>query len=309
MFNKPSFSIIVPTYNEEKDIYRTLNALEALDWDGYEVIIVDGHSTDKTIEIIKGYANRLSYFSLLFQPESKRKGVAEARNIGIKAAKNNVLVILNADVILPRDFLGRIAPYYLEGKYWVSVFDRVLNTEKLYPRYVGAEGYYVYTVKGAPWVWTEGFSCRKDAALEVGLFSEDMPGFSGEDVDFGVELEKRYPGVRATEIIVPHIAPDTLKEFWWQQRARGKGRTNYYYYAKHFSLFHIILNTILSTVSRLVKIVIPLPIIRAWHISLYSGRRHKDFIPFMWISYVKDAGMIIGMWQALFRVINVGWNK
>src|SRR3990167_6012515 len=96
------FSIIVPTYNEEKDITPTLEALSTLDYPDYEVFMVDD-STDSTPEIIERYKDR---GIKLIHPGGV--GRCEARNIGIKMATGEVVVILNADVQIPRDFLQKI---------------------------------------------------------------------------------------------------------------------------------------------------------------------------------------------------------
>lgn len=296
------FSVIVPTYNEEKDIFRTLNALEGLQWPEFEVLIVDDGSKDKTAEIVKKFSERLPNFRFL--PQAVNRGVSAVRNIGIHEATGGVVVILNADVLLPRDFLQRIAPYYDQGKKWVAVVAKVINLEKVYPRLVEAGSHYVYEVRNKHWVWTEGFSCTKDAAMGVGLFPEAMPGCSGEDADFGLELEKKYPGVRAMEVVVPHIAPDSLVEFWGQQRGRGQGRTNYYYYMRRLNKANLFVNSLLSTGWRTFKMIILLPmVVRAWQYSKYSEKGRKDFLPFIWASYVTELAMLAGMWRAFKRIL------
>lgn len=298
------FSIIVPTYNEEKDIFRTLNALEGLQWPDFEVLIVDDGSKDKTAQIVETFSKRLSNFRFLPQPVNR--GVSAVRNIGIHEARGEVVVILNADVLLPGDFLNRIAPYYAQGKKWVAVVSRVINLEKVYPRLVEAGGHYTYEVQNKHWVWTEGFSCTKEAAIGVGLFPEAMPGCSGEDADFGLNLEKKYPGVRAMEVIVPHIAPDNLREFWGQQRGRGQGRTNYYYYMKHLGKAGLFFNSVLSSGWRTLKMICLIPIfLRAWQYSKYSSHGRRDFIPFVWASYVTELAMLFGMWRAFGRILGI----
>jgi glycosyltransferase involved in cell wall biosynthesis len=294
------FSVIVPTYNEEKDIRRTLLALEKLDWPDYEVIVVDDASRDKTKEIVSEFTSKFSNFHFLEQP--RNRGVSFARNRGIAESSGEVMVILNADVILTSDFLKRIAPFYEQGNKWVGVVSRVLNLETIYPRFIETEGYYTYLVHGQHWVWSEGFSCTKDAAIEVGLFPEAMPGASGEDVDFGLDLEKKFKGVRAMDIIAPHIAPDNLKEFWHQQKGRGRGRTNYYYYMSHYGLGKLFMSSFISSVWRLIKLI-PVPVVRAWQYSKYSTKKRADFIPFILVGWVKEVAMIVGIWEAYTRIL------
>lgn len=294
------FSIVVPTYNEENDIFRTLNALEDIRWPNYEVLIVDDGSRDRTVEIVESFVKRSPKFRLLKQ--GINRGVATVRNIGIRESKGQVVVILNADVILPNDFLKRIAPYYKQGKQWVAVVSKIINRERVYPRFLEAMSYYTYLIRGVHWVWTEGFSCTKEAALGVGLFPEAMPGCSGEDVDFGNDLEKKYQGARALGIIVPHVAPDEFAKFWGQQLGRGRGRTNYYYFIRHFSIGHLFLNSFLSSGWRIFKLVVLVPFFRAWAYTKYSERGYKDFLPFAAVGYLMEIAMLAGIWQAFWRI-------
>ena len=97
------FSIIIPTYNEENDIRGTLESLLELTYKNKEIIIVDD-SNDNTPNIIREYSEQ---GVKLVIPELRR-GRCEARNIGIRESIGDILVILNADVILPNDFLEKI---------------------------------------------------------------------------------------------------------------------------------------------------------------------------------------------------------
>ena len=97
------FSIIIPTYNEAGDIVATLEALLGLDYGDKEIIVVDD-STDQTPEIVRRYVDR---GVRLIHPGGG--GRCEARNIGIREAAGEVVVVLNADVRLPADFLQRVA--------------------------------------------------------------------------------------------------------------------------------------------------------------------------------------------------------
>ncbi len=104
------FSIIIPTYNEARDIVATLESLLALDYPDREIIVVDD-STDRTPEIVRGYA---AQGVRLIHPGGG--GRCEARNLGIRKASGEVVVLLNADVRLPADFLRRLACHYQRGR-------------------------------------------------------------------------------------------------------------------------------------------------------------------------------------------------
>jgi len=103
------FSVIVPAYNEEKIIARSVDCLKALDYpkDRYEIIVVENGSTDRTFEIAKGLegGNCRVYQS--------PKGVSHARNFGIAmcAPETECAIWLDADTFLKPNILTEINTY------------------------------------------------------------------------------------------------------------------------------------------------------------------------------------------------------
>jgi rSAM/selenodomain-associated transferase 2 len=101
-------SVIVPAYNEEKALPNTLRALFTQQGD-YEVIVIDGGSSDRTAEIVRavGLSHQTSALSparLLTAP----KGRALQMNVGAKQAKSEWLLFLHADTILPSGAIQRL---------------------------------------------------------------------------------------------------------------------------------------------------------------------------------------------------------
>jgi glycosyltransferase involved in cell wall biosynthesis len=89
-------SIIIPTLNEEKILEKTLKSLRLLNAIDYEVIISDGHSTDRTVEIAKKYADKV-----IEHDGSFRQNIAQGKNDGAQKAIGDYLLFLDADVIIP----------------------------------------------------------------------------------------------------------------------------------------------------------------------------------------------------------------
>ena len=164
------FSIVIPTYNEERDIAGTLDGLLAIDYPAVEIIVVDD-STDMTPAIVRRYEAR--GVRLIHPP--KREGRCGARNLGIQEASGDVVVILNADVRPRPDFFRRLVPYYEQGYDYVLVNSKVANTHDLYARYVGSMGAAVQGGDPSWMEWTEGFSCRREMAIRAGLFPTGFP--------------------------------------------------------------------------------------------------------------------------------------
>ena len=217
-------SIVIPTRNEAGDIAGTLDAIVALDYDHVDAIVVDA-SSDSTSDIVARYQAR----GVQLIRQTRGRGRAAARNEGILAAHGEIVIVLNADVRLPADFVSRILAHYGAGADYVLVESRVSNLESATARYIQALHELQYPARPeveARMNWTEGFSCRREAALTVGLFPEGelAPLVAGEDGWFGEKLEAaRYRKVFDRRLVVMHVAPPRLKDFWRQRMGRGRG--------------------------------------------------------------------------------------
>ncbi len=91
---QPAISVIIPVYQEEKLLDRTLNIFTEDLKKKYnlEVIVSDGGSTDKTVEIAGKYADQV-----VRHTEDRRQTISEGRNKGAEAATGNILLFLNGD--------------------------------------------------------------------------------------------------------------------------------------------------------------------------------------------------------------------
>jgi len=88
-------SIIIPALNEEKYLPKLLGSIESQNFSDYEIIVADAGSKDATIKIAKKYGCKAIKGGL----------PAEGRNNGAKHAKGDLLLFLDADMILPDGFL------------------------------------------------------------------------------------------------------------------------------------------------------------------------------------------------------------
>lgn len=88
-------SVIIPLYNKEKCIERTINSVLQQTYSDFELIIVDDGSTDKSSEIVKAIPdNRIKYVY------KQNGGVSSARNFGVRLAKYDWIFFIDADDIL-----------------------------------------------------------------------------------------------------------------------------------------------------------------------------------------------------------------
>jgi len=97
-------SIIIPTLNEEKYLPFLLESIKEQDFSDYEVIVADAGSKDKTLEIARRYTCKITQGGL----------PAVGRNKGAEIAKGDLFLFLDADLILPPNFLKKILKEFQE---------------------------------------------------------------------------------------------------------------------------------------------------------------------------------------------------
>jgi glycosyltransferase involved in cell wall biosynthesis len=103
----PRISIITPSYNQGHFIEETIQSVLSQNYPNLEYIIVDGGSTDNTVEIIKKYESQITYW--VSEPD---RGQTHALNKGIAKATGDILAYLNSDdYYLPGTFL-KVAEYF-----------------------------------------------------------------------------------------------------------------------------------------------------------------------------------------------------
>ncbi len=90
--NVPLVSIVTATYNAQSTLARCINSILSQTYPNIEYIIIDGGSTDDTINIIKEYENRLVYWT-----SEQDDGVYDAWNKGLKIAKGDWICFVGAD--------------------------------------------------------------------------------------------------------------------------------------------------------------------------------------------------------------------
>ena len=108
------FSIIIPVYNVKKELFRkTLVSIVDQTYDNYEYLIIDGKSSDNTLNIIKEYESRFND-KLKIISESDN-GLYDAMNKAVKVAKGDWLFFINSDdVFINNECLQNVAYYLLQ---------------------------------------------------------------------------------------------------------------------------------------------------------------------------------------------------
>ncbi|MGE5472597.1 MAG: glycosyltransferase family 2 protein [Ignavibacteriales bacterium] len=130
----PLFSVVIPLYNKEPHIQRTINSVLAQKIQDFEIIVVDDGSTDNSVEVIKRFKEQR--IRLIKQ---KNAGVSAARNRGIKETKADLIAFLDADDEWTPSFLEtvlRLREKYPEAGAYVTAYEKCdVKGKRLRPSY------------------------------------------------------------------------------------------------------------------------------------------------------------------------------
>jgi glycosyltransferase involved in cell wall biosynthesis len=203
-YNKkhPFISIIIPTRNEEYHLERCLGSLVSNDYpkSRQELFIVDGGSSDNTINISKKYKTKFPFFQIL---ANKKKIFPAAINLGIRESKGEIIIVLGAHATYNKNYISNCVKYSLlyevdnVGGYiktiWpgnTSIIGDNIILALSSPFGVGgstfrsknskSETVYVDTVFGGCY--------KKSIFKEIGLFNENF--IFSSDIEFNYRLRK-----------------------------------------------------------------------------------------------------------------------
>ena len=105
-FIRPTVSVILPCYNMEKYLSRSVESLLANDYESKEIILVDDGSTDSTPQLADSYATKFKEIRVIHQSNA---GVSAARNAGIDAATWKYIMFVDPDDYVTEDFISTAA--------------------------------------------------------------------------------------------------------------------------------------------------------------------------------------------------------
>jgi len=112
--SNPKICIITPSYNQGQFLEETILSVINQNYQNFEYIIIDGGSSDNSIEIIKKYADKLAYWESRLD-----KGQAHALNKGFSKASGDIFCWLCSDDIMEPGALQKVVKAYQGGAKWI----------------------------------------------------------------------------------------------------------------------------------------------------------------------------------------------
>jgi poly-beta-1,6-N-acetyl-D-glucosamine synthase len=205
----PLVSVIVPCYAEESTLKDTVDALLAMDYPAFEVILVNDHSPDKTAEVARGY---------LWDPRVRliNKTVNEGKAMGL----NDALPFCRGEIV-PHFQGTRVAAVTGNPRVRNRIsllqhlqaieFSSIVSMQRRAQRVLGR----ILTVSGAV------FAVRRTALLDIGGFSSHM---ATEDMDMTWRLQMQHWDIRyEPRAVVWMQVPLNIRDLWKQRRRWTRG--------------------------------------------------------------------------------------
>jgi len=200
-------SIVVPTRNEEKNIDACLKSILNLDFpkDKYEILVIDGMSTDRTVEIASKYPVRII--------ENPMYKIGPAHNIGIKDAEGDIIVFTDADVNVDTHFLKFLIEHFSSPDVGCVIGGQTCVFGDRFISQIRSAFHDYYDVKikhqlnrephEVTWknMSTFGTAFRKEILINIGGFDESL---DYPDKDIGYRLSQKYKIIKDRRATIRH---------------------------------------------------------------------------------------------------------
>ncbi len=224
-----TFSIIIPVYNRPQEVEELLNSITHQDYqEFFEVVIVEDGSKIACFDVVEKYREKLS----IIYYEKENSGPGASRNFGMLKAKGNYFIILDSDVILPKEYLSVVS-----NQLNIDYTEAFGGPDAAHPDFTALQKSINYSMTS--FLTTGGIRGKKNGVGKFQLRSFNMgisrkafeatKGFSdmraGEDIDLTFRIWKEgFETQLIEEAFVYHKRRNTISSFFNQTYAFGKAR-------------------------------------------------------------------------------------
>ena len=224
---RPKVAVLIPAYNEEKVIERTVRAALNSNYPNLRVIVIDDGSRDRTLEVARAAFTREEAEGRVLILTKPNAGKAEALNFGIEHILDAELFVgIDADTIIAHDAVSRLVPHFINPKVGAIAGNaKVGNRVNLWTRwqaleYITSQNFErraldvlgaVSVVPGAIGAW------RVSAVREAGCYQTDTVA---EDADLTMALLRRGYRVEYEDMALAYTEAPTNANGLMRQRFR-----------------------------------------------------------------------------------------
>lgn len=193
-------SIVIPTYNREQILPRTLDSIAAQTYGEWECIIVDDGSRDKSMDVANQYAKKDKRFRVL--SNTFHMGAQGARNTGITAANGDWICLFDSDDIMYPDYLEKMIAAVDDNTDVVVCRALIRNskTGKLVGRLdkIFSENMLAELLREKKYVAYDVTLIRKEKLMKIGLLDEQCPSMQEWDTHIRLSEVASYKAINET---------------------------------------------------------------------------------------------------------------
>jgi biofilm PGA synthesis N-glycosyltransferase PgaC len=229
----PLISVIVPFRNEEKNVNRLLDSLQAQTYKNFEILFIDDHSHDRSSEILatRGIVN-------LTVLNNKGEGKKSAITTGLQVANGSLIATTDADCILPDRWLSEICHHFVDERVKLIFGGVRTHQDKIFFSTLQAIEFASLIGSGAATAALHfptmcngaNLAYRRSAFEEVNGYEGNLRIASGDDEFLMRKIHQRFPGsvrfLNSPEAVVVTIAQPGLFSFF-RQRVRWASKWRY----------------------------------------------------------------------------------
>lgn len=196
------FSIVIPLFNKEKSIKKTIQSVLAQDFVEYQIVVINDGSTDRSIEAVNQFAD--SRIKLI---NKENGGVSSARNLGIKEAKYDWIAFLDADDLWKENHLSEVAimikSFSNDKVFCTSFVKKEMDVVSGGDRKIDVvEDYFEKALK-SHFLWTSVAVVSKSVFEKIGYFREYLT--RGEDLDMWARIGLIYRIIHSNRITAIYV--------------------------------------------------------------------------------------------------------
>lgn len=191
-----AFSVVIPLYNKEKSVQKTARSVLDQTYGNFEIVVVNDGSTDNSLKVFENIKDeRIQIIN------QTNKGVSSARNLGIKSAKYNWLVFLDADDLWCDNHLESLLDSikeYPNEKVFATFYATNLKFNQNDTKKIIVDNFFKHPFGKYNLINSSCVCIKKSVFENIGLFNPHLT--HGEDLDMWIRIMKKHKLVKLFKI-------------------------------------------------------------------------------------------------------------